>query len=406
MESDAFVSASVANTAISVAAKQDSMEPVAAFVAAPAAAPAPSDHDAHPLSPASAGPHTWAMLHLMSLCLALRVKSADALEKFSTFINALGQLWVCKACHAHLLKDLETHSLTKAVAQGADVFQWTVDLHNRVNLRLKKPQISLEDAKRIWSRDFSTIHWSADGAAHVELQTPNKAVQKSDFDSCWTSIFAVAFAFPPQPTALQQKAARDYLNGFLEFFPLESFRSAAASEWLAHPHLLVHAEPIATSAAFVDEVKRVFELVGAAWARSVLNVQKTRIDASPYIQTFQNAAPCPSCSAEALYEPSFVLPQLGLQSAPQSSPQLGLQSAPQSSPQLGPKSDKARTQSIAKIQAHAQDFEKLRKTEIDAARAERDYWSKCLAALVFFIVLGVAVYYVRKWKRKPSAKVD
>lgn len=58
----------------------------------------------------------------------------------------------CGECKAHWLKLIAEFSPDEAFKNSDDYFKWTVDAHNKVNERLGKPIISLEEAKRLWKK--------------------------------------------------------------------------------------------------------------------------------------------------------------------------------------------------------------------------------------------------------------
>lgn len=97
------------------------------------------------------GPKTWNFLHTISLSYPA-VASESTKEAMFSMLQSLGVLIPCDKCRVHYKEWLNsTVSTPKAVAlRGRDsVFGALVDLHNSVNMRIGKPQMSMETAHKI-----------------------------------------------------------------------------------------------------------------------------------------------------------------------------------------------------------------------------------------------------------------
>jgi hypothetical protein len=94
------------------------------------------------MEPTIFGPYVWAAIHL--ICLGAP-KSGDK-KMYHTFFNQLPYILPCASCGKHLIENMSAIPIENA----DDLFKWSVDLHNRVNLQLSKPQITFEDAYAFW----------------------------------------------------------------------------------------------------------------------------------------------------------------------------------------------------------------------------------------------------------------
>ena len=63
----------------------------------------------------------------------------------------------CLVCKEHLFNFISSSDLNKATDSRESLFKFIVDLHNYVNLRLGKPQMTLDDAKNLYGYDKSGI---------------------------------------------------------------------------------------------------------------------------------------------------------------------------------------------------------------------------------------------------------
>jgi hypothetical protein len=90
-----------------------------------------------------AGPLLWKELHRWALSAHLQVDQREWLKNFTNKI-------ACGECKTHWLQwtarnppDFTSHEA---------LFIWSVNAHNSVNERLGKPTMTVEDARRRWSR--------------------------------------------------------------------------------------------------------------------------------------------------------------------------------------------------------------------------------------------------------------
>jgi len=92
--------------------------------------------------PTQWGPHVWATLHT----LALRSDSVQTVDSFHMFIESLQSLLPCDTCQNDYIKWVKQNGKPSV----GNAFEWSVQLHNYVNSKLNKPQITLEAAREAW----------------------------------------------------------------------------------------------------------------------------------------------------------------------------------------------------------------------------------------------------------------
>jgi len=96
--------------------------------------------------------HLWIVIHAMALQIDRVTRGR---ETFDHFMNNLDTLMTCDHCEKDYVAHLKEHPL-EAVAD-ADLFEWTVTLHNRVNARLNKPHLSVREARAIHEKKMSHL---------------------------------------------------------------------------------------------------------------------------------------------------------------------------------------------------------------------------------------------------------
>lgn len=87
------------------------------------------------IPPSKWGPHFWATLHIA--CLGCQDYKA-----LSEFVEGYVYIIPCLSCRQHFEQVL----VENPIPEADDFFKWSVDVHNIVNKRLGKPEVSYEDA--------------------------------------------------------------------------------------------------------------------------------------------------------------------------------------------------------------------------------------------------------------------
>lgn len=102
------------------------------------------------------GPPTWRFLHEVADALPVSNVSDEKAAAFTNLIKALPHLLPCPACQSHFLAYLESNPLPKEISK-ISAKQWMHDVHNSVNKRLGKPELSFEEAERAFKKPYTEI---------------------------------------------------------------------------------------------------------------------------------------------------------------------------------------------------------------------------------------------------------
>lgn len=106
--------------------------------------------------PSEWGPCFWKVAH----CITFLYPSKDPTEQqrhlVRAFFGILPMLLPCGVCGAHLVKHMQEHPLTDEVlANRHALSMWFVDIHNKANKALGKPEVKYDDAYRYFLVDAS-----------------------------------------------------------------------------------------------------------------------------------------------------------------------------------------------------------------------------------------------------------
>lgn len=102
------------------------------------------------LQPDVWGPSGWNFIHYVALGYPDNPTEDDKLH-YKTFYESLGHVLPCQGCATHYKDTVSQFPLTQSLESRDDLLRWTFDIHNLVNARLEKPQLSYEDALRLYT---------------------------------------------------------------------------------------------------------------------------------------------------------------------------------------------------------------------------------------------------------------
>lgn len=92
--------------------------------------------------------YIWGTMHCIAFTSFLTLTTDEQKDKYKRFYESFADIIPCPECSMHYKILLEQHPVD--VRDSECLFAWTVKIHNLVNLKLKKPQVSVEEAKQIW----------------------------------------------------------------------------------------------------------------------------------------------------------------------------------------------------------------------------------------------------------------
>ena len=97
------------------------------------------------------GPGTWYTLHVFAISANTEAKK----EAFISFVSDLSSNMWCSVCQEHFSRYIQEHPLGPYKNKKYGLFEWTWRLHNTVNERLGKPQLSFGEALKIYTEKGS-----------------------------------------------------------------------------------------------------------------------------------------------------------------------------------------------------------------------------------------------------------
>ena len=91
------------------------------------------------------GPHGWKFIHYVALGYPENPDLQDK-NNYKSFYQNLQMVLPCKKCQKHYQENLRKLPIDKFLESKEKLFQWTVDIHNKVNEDLGKKIYSYEEA--------------------------------------------------------------------------------------------------------------------------------------------------------------------------------------------------------------------------------------------------------------------
>lgn len=95
------------------------------------------------ISPSIWGKPLWEMFN----CIAFAYPDTPTDEQKTdviNFFNSVKKILPCGECKQHFIKLLEEHSIENNIANREQLLRWVNMIHNKVNVRLGKPEYSYE----------------------------------------------------------------------------------------------------------------------------------------------------------------------------------------------------------------------------------------------------------------------
>ena len=103
------------------------------------------------LPPAVWGPFFWHTIHITALSYPEKPSYAQK-RAAKEFYESLAHLIPCPKCREHYSTHLQKFPISPHLDRRADLFRWTVNVHNVVNKSLDKPMITEKESIQFYSR--------------------------------------------------------------------------------------------------------------------------------------------------------------------------------------------------------------------------------------------------------------
>ena len=124
------------------------------------------------------GRHMWYSIHFVALGYP---ESPSDMDKYNyrSFYENLHKVLMCEKCANHYVEHLKELPVQQFLDNRQKLFEWTVHLHNIVNRSLGKPEMSVEDAFTLYTKDFSETS--------KQPVVPVQSMSKEE-GYCWSKI--------------------------------------------------------------------------------------------------------------------------------------------------------------------------------------------------------------------------
>lgn len=109
-----------------------------------------AQYDKSQISKETWGNPIWAMIHFTAF-YCHSTPDQEWRKSFTAFISCLRFCLPCPLCRANLEKNLSQLDINNYIFTREGCFDYTHKLHNMVNAETDKPQITLEEARRIYA---------------------------------------------------------------------------------------------------------------------------------------------------------------------------------------------------------------------------------------------------------------
>jgi hypothetical protein len=107
------------------------------------------------LGPDVWGPHGWKFIHFISLGYP-RKPTDDDKNNYRNFFNMIPNILPCSICSNHFKENLIKHPLTDDIMNDRiKLLNWSIDMHNEVNLITNKPIIDYEQGLNLVINNFN-----------------------------------------------------------------------------------------------------------------------------------------------------------------------------------------------------------------------------------------------------------
>ena len=129
------------------------------------------------LPPEIWGPMFWATLHIISLGYPDEPTYSEK-RAAKEFFNALGQLLPCPVCRTHFRELLQVMPVETWLDNRKSLVEWVWMIHNKVNLKLGKAEISMSDFYKHYSE-------MADRGLPIPPSSPTAEITDSAVQAAW-----------------------------------------------------------------------------------------------------------------------------------------------------------------------------------------------------------------------------
>ena len=136
------------------------------------------------LDPTVWGPHYWFFLHTISICYPLRPNSITK-KKYYEFIQNIPMFIPIESISTYFSKLLDEYPISPYLDNRESLIRWVWFIHNKINEKLEKPQISLND--------FYINYYEAYKPKNEKIQEYYKIREKAIYFTSLLGIFGLIY---------------------------------------------------------------------------------------------------------------------------------------------------------------------------------------------------------------------
>ena len=124
-------------------------------------------------SPNVWGPFFWHTMHVAALGYPKEPTYTDK-KAAKEFYESLQFMLPCGVCREHYARHIQSNPISTFLDRRADLFRWTIMVHNEVNKTLGKPEMTEQEVmgyySRLGKRDRSPV-WTKEDMREVDMQS-------------------------------------------------------------------------------------------------------------------------------------------------------------------------------------------------------------------------------------------
>ena len=102
------------------------------------------------------GPHGWKFLHYVSLGYPDKPTDKEKMY-YKNFYYSLQNVLPCEKCAQNYKKNIIEYPIDNHLQNRDSLVKWVIDIHNKVNYELGKPQLDYEEAISLYLNEESKM---------------------------------------------------------------------------------------------------------------------------------------------------------------------------------------------------------------------------------------------------------
>jgi hypothetical protein len=102
------------------------------------------------------GPAIWRSIHYTAVGYPNEPTELDK-SNYKAFYLSFSNILPCKECRQHYKRHLQQMPICESLDSKRDLFKWTVELHNTVNVSLGKSRMSVQDAWELYNTNQKPV---------------------------------------------------------------------------------------------------------------------------------------------------------------------------------------------------------------------------------------------------------